>query len=58
MVNIAVYLTDILEAQEKGKPAWSRWLERFNAYYEKAFGTDWQEHDKEFWQKFQKYRIY
>jgi len=56
--GITTFLNDVLEAQEKGKPLWWRWLDRFNAYYEKVFGEDWQDHDKEFWEKFHKYYLY
>ena len=56
--NIKLFLNDVLEAKEKGRHSWSRWLDRFNSYYEKVFGEDWQDHDKEFWEKFNKYYIY
>jgi DNA-binding NtrC family response regulator len=56
--NIELFLKDVLEAKEKGRHSWSRWLDRFNSYYEKVFGEDWQDHDKEFWEKFNKYYIY
>jgi len=51
MANIKEYLDDILEAKEKGKHFWWRWLDRFGAYYDKKFGVNWQEDDKEFWKK-------
>ncbi|MEJ2723716.1 MAG: response regulator [Deltaproteobacteria bacterium] len=50
--NIRTFLEDVLEAQERGKSTWSRWLHRFGAFYEKRFGSDWQKKDKEFWDKF------
>ena len=56
--NIELFLNDVLEAKEKGRHSWSRWIDRFNSYYEKVFGEDWQDHDKEFWGKFNKYYIY
>jgi CheY-like chemotaxis protein len=49
--NIKEYLDDILEAKEQGKHFWWRWLERFGAYYDKKFGPDWQQDDREFWKK-------
>jgi DNA-binding NtrC family response regulator len=42
MGNIATYLNDILEAKEKGKSTWWRWLDRFADYFDKKFGPDWQ----------------
>ena len=58
MSEIVIYLEDILEAQEKGKGLWWRWLQRLNDYYDKVFGPDWQNKDKEFWEKFRKYYRY
>ena len=52
MNDIQVFLNDILEAKEKGKSLWWRWLERLANVWEKKFGRDWQAHDKEFWKKF------
>jgi DNA-binding NtrC family response regulator len=54
MVNIATFLEDILEAKEKGGNFWWRWLDRLGDYYDRKFGTGWQEKDKEFWEEFSK----
>jgi len=40
--DIAVYLDDILEAQEKGQNTWSKWFNRMADYFEEKFGPDWQ----------------
>jgi DNA-binding NtrC family response regulator len=55
MTNIRTYLEDVIEAREKGKSFWWRWLDRFGAYYDKKFSTDWQNDDRDFWEKFKKY---
>ena len=55
MTNITTFLNDILEAKEKGKGLWWRWLERFGDYYDKKFGLDWQDKDKDFWGDFKYY---
>jgi len=52
MANIMTYLNDILEAKEKGKSFWWRWLDGFAPYYDKRFGSDWKDHNQEFWEKF------
>ncbi len=52
MGNIETFLNDILEARENAKSPWIRWFERFRPYYTKRFGTDWQNRDKDFWDKF------
>ncbi len=55
MVNLEQHLIDVLEAQAKGKSAWDRWFDRFASLYERKFGPDWQEHDKDYWDKFKNY---
>jgi len=52
MVKIATFLNDILEADEKGENFWFRWLDRLGGYYEKKFGRDWKNKDKDFWRNF------
>jgi len=49
MSDIVTYLNDVLEAREKGKHFWSRWLDRFAAYYDRKFGAEWRINDKDFW---------
>lgn len=55
MHNITLFLEDILEAKEKGENLWWRWLGRLDSYFKKKFGPDWQEDDKDFWEKFPYY---
>jgi hypothetical protein len=49
MVNITTYLTDILEAKHEKKHFWWRWRDRFSSKYDKWFGTDWKDREKDFW---------
>lgn len=55
MANIATFLEEILEAKEKGKHFWWRWLDRWGTYFDKKFGPNWKDQDKEFWEKFRYY---
>jgi DNA-binding NtrC family response regulator len=52
MANIDVYLNDVLEANERGKSTWWRWLDRFGAFYDKKFGRQWKQKNEEFWKRF------
>jgi CheY-like chemotaxis protein len=52
MAKIAEFLEEVLEAKEKGKHLWWRWLDRWGAFYDNKFGPDWKDEDKEFWEKF------
>jgi len=57
MGDINIFINDILEAKEKGRSSWRRWLDRFAlSYCEKKFGPGWQEKDKDFWERL-KYEI-
>ncbi len=52
MADIRIYLNDILEAKEKGEHFWWRWVDRLGSFYDKKFGPEWKEKDKEFWEDF------
>ena len=51
MGNITTFLNDVLEAKEKGKHTWWRWLERFASFFTERFGPDWRDKYKDFWTK-------
>lgn len=55
MSNIVTYLNDVLEAKEKGKSRWWRWLDRFGSYYDRKFGLAWRDRDKNFWEELKYY---
>ncbi len=52
MASITTYLEDVLEALNRGKSTWWRWLDRFESYYEKKFEAQWKSKDEEFWRSF------
>jgi len=51
MAKIRVFLNDIMEAKEKGKNFWWRWLDRLGPFYDRTFGSEWKKEDEEFWKK-------
>jgi len=51
MVNIEDFLDDVIEAKEKGESTWTRWYSRLASFCEKKFGKDWQDTDRDFWEK-------
>jgi len=55
MVDIESVLNDVLEAREKGENHWYNWLERMGDYYEKRFGPNWKESEKNFWEALEKH---
>jgi DNA-binding response OmpR family regulator len=52
MAEIARYLEDVLEDKEKGRNPMTRWLDRWVSFYDRRFGPDWKNKDKEFWENF------
>lgn len=50
IVEIPLFLNDILEAKQKGKDIRSKWAVRLGeAYWEKKFGLKWKEKEEHFW---------
>lgn len=53
MIHITTHLRDILEAGEKGKSTWWRWIERLGSFFDARFGPDWKSDNKDFWEELQ-----
>jgi len=48
--KIDLFVADVLEAVDKKKNPWVRWLERLGSFYDKRFtGPNWREQEREFW---------
>jgi hypothetical protein len=52
MTEIETYLADVLEDKEKGRNPMARWLDKWVSFYDRRFGPDWKNKDKEFWENF------
>jgi DNA-binding NtrC family response regulator len=50
--EIEIFLADVIEAKQKGRSSWWRWVERLGSYYDKRFGPDWRSDHEDFWKKF------
>jgi DNA-binding NtrC family response regulator len=55
IINIEQHLNDVLKALSEGKNTWWRWFDKFASFYERKFGSDWQEKDQNYWDKFKHY---
>jgi len=52
IVDIALFIADVLEAKEKEKNIWIKWFDRLGGFFDKEFGgTDWREREREFWEE-------
>jgi DNA-binding NtrC family response regulator len=47
-------ITELLSAQNQGKSAWKLLFAKLEGYFDKRFGKNWKDDDKEFWDKFDK----
>ena len=53
IAHIRDFLTDVLKARKEGRNPWEPWQERLpSSYFEKRWGSAWQDTDKEFWERF------
>ena len=50
--ELDVLLEDLLEAHQKGQPAWKLLFDKLGDYFDDRFGPEWKEKDKEFWSEF------
>jgi len=52
MVEIATYAADVIEAKERNKNPWTRWVERLGRFFDATFtGPNWREQQKEYLEK-------
>ncbi len=50
--NIDAFVADVLDAAQKNKSPWIRFMERLGGFYDRRFqGTDWREKELEFLKK-------
>jgi len=52
ITKIDIFVADVIEARDKKKNPWVRWLERLGAFFDtspKFSGPNWREEHKKFW---------
>ncbi len=47
-------VTELLSAQKQGQSTWKLLFEKLGSHFNKRFGKNWKDDDKEFWDKFDK----
>ena len=53
MDNITTFLIDILKSQDEGESTWEPWHRSLSSsYFERKWGGDWKDQNREFWKKF------
>ena len=54
LVDITLYIEDVLAAKQNEIKAGAPWLTRLTPFFNRLFGQEWQESEKEFWDEFDK----
>jgi DNA-binding response OmpR family regulator len=52
LAELDALLDSILGAHQRGEPPWKLLFEKLGDYFDKRFGSDWKEKDREFWSEF------
>jgi DNA-binding NtrC family response regulator len=50
MLDIRIFLNDVLKSAQKGENIWKTWLQHLDDYYNERFGKNWKDDEREFWQ--------
>ena len=53
MVDIALFLSDVLTARKQGKKANASWFSMLHPLFDRLFGEDWRKGDDAFWDEFE-----
>lgn len=54
IADIEIFIDEVLEAHRKGLEKPGGWFARLKPLFDKIFGPEWMEKDKEFWEDFKK----
>ena len=57
MVDISMYLEDVLISRQDKKKNNFKWYTKFMPFFDKLFGEGWKDPEKEFWDKFDKKHV-
>lgn len=52
MVDIALFISDVLTARQEGKKANVTWFSLLKPIFDKMFGEGWRKSDQDFWDEF------
>lgn len=52
LVELDDLLNALLGAYQRGEPPWKLLFEKLGDYFDKRFGPEWKEKDRDFWSKF------
>ena len=53
LADIEIFLGDLLKASDEGNPPWKMLFDKVGPAFNRKFGANWKEADKEFWADFE-----
>jgi DNA-binding NtrC family response regulator len=54
LMDLDALLSDILNEYEHERPAWKLLFDKLGGYFDKRFGENWKDKNKNFWSEFEK----
>lgn len=57
MVDITIYVADVLQARKEGKKTRVTWFSLLKPVFDKLFGEGWRKQDRDFWDEFDEKQI-
>ncbi len=58
ITDIGTFLAEMLQARQEGAQKQGRWFAALKPFFDKKFGLQWREKDREFWKEFDRtYRV-
>lgn len=57
MVDITIYIADVLQARESGKKPRDTWFSLLKPFFDRLFGEGWRKKDRDFWDDFDEKQI-
>ncbi|MCF8091531.1 MAG: universal stress protein [Desulfotignum sp.] len=52
LANLQTHVTDVLRTRIQGTQGYGAWFSKLKPFFDKSFGSGWQEKDKAFWNSF------
>lgn len=57
LVEITLYIADVLNARKEGKKAHVTWFSLLKPFFDRLFGEGWRKKDRDFWDEFDEKQI-
>jgi nucleotide-binding universal stress UspA family protein/CheY-like chemotaxis protein len=52
LANLSTHVADVIRTRIQGNQGYGAWFTKLKPFFDKSFGTGWQEKDKSFWNSF------